>query len=257
MDIDIVNELVTIRESLHGLQDSLHQMRNKFCDQRDTYTDKSEIYAALAKAQGSYKPLIPNDELRGEKFGNLAAILAATRHALSENGLCFIQEIELLDQGSGAAVLKTKIGHSSGQEIVSVARVVHNKLDRLTGNAYENQKRLHASTLLGIPPSAGDPVFFDDGGVEQADSATIEELKKPRAEQTFNREEVITNEQYQNLMFELDGYPEIVKNIFTVYGIETLADLPREKYYNARLKIRTIKHTLDEYKREKQGAMPT
>ena len=84
----------------------------------------NEIMGALSKAQGDYKPLVANQSVSGRKFANLQAILDAVRDALSTNGLGFFQFIELLDEGSGATLLKTTIGHESGQYIYSCARVV-------------------------------------------------------------------------------------------------------------------------------------
>ena len=70
---------------------------------------------AIAKAQGNYKRLIPNEDSSVGKFANLQAILDATRESLSANAVSFFQYIQLLDEGSGAALLHTVLGHDSGQ----------------------------------------------------------------------------------------------------------------------------------------------
>lgn len=254
-DTTLVRELVELRKSVDDFHVALSEMRRDLAQNYLKNTDKAQVYGALAKAQGMYKPLVLSGEVAGKKCATLGSILNATREALSANELVFIQEIHLMDDGKGGALLKTKVGHSSGQEIESVARVVHFKLDRQTGNSYENQKRLHAATLLGIALGADDPVYFDDGGIEQADLVTLEELKKPHVERNLNREEVVSNDEYKSLLFELDGYPDIVKNIQNVYGIETLADLPKSEYYKARDKIRTIIETLKDYQRSKRATL--
>ena len=135
-------------------------------EERNIYrsTEINEIMGALAKAQGNYKRLVANQNAPGGKFANLQAILEAVRESLSENGLGFFQFIELLDEGSGGALLKTTIGHESGQYISSCARVVAGKTERQTGNIYEIHKRLHALMILGIAPSDNDPIAFDDNG---------------------------------------------------------------------------------------------
>ncbi|HEY5267746.1 MAG TPA: hypothetical protein VII94_01275, partial [Candidatus Saccharimonadales bacterium] len=99
---------------------------NQISSQANVYrsVDINEIMGAIAKAQGSYKPLVANQDAPGGKFANLQAVLTAVRESLSMNGLGFFQFIELLDEGSGAALLKTTIGHESGQYISSCARVV-------------------------------------------------------------------------------------------------------------------------------------
>lgn len=210
-----------------------------------------QLAASLSKAQGSYKKLAPNELCAGGKFANLEAILAATVDSLSANGLAIYQHIDLLDEGSGAALLKTELIHSSGQWISSTARVIAGKTDRQTGNVYEIHKRMHVSMLLGIAPSKNDPFLFDDNGDELADNHLIEKLKKPQEEVKLDYEETISKEQYTDLMIELDGHPDIVKDIFSIYGITTLQDLPKSEYHKSLGKIRKIKKTLDDYSRKR------
>ena len=211
----------------------------------------NHIMGALARAQGTYKNLVPNENAPGGKFANLQAILCAVRESLANNGIGFYQYIELLDEGSGAALLKTILGHESGQYISSCARVIAGKTDRQTGNIYEIHKRFHALMILGIAPSDNDPMAFDDNGNELADSQLMEQLRKPREPQKemIDRTDVVNKEQYNELILELEGYEEIAKDIMDVYGIETLADLPRSEYHKARAKILKIKKTHDDYNR--------
>lgn len=213
--------------------------------------DINHIMAAFAKAQGSYKPLVANQDAPGGIYANLQAILEAVRESLSNNGLAFYQYIELLDEGSGAALLHSVLGHESGQYISSVARVVAAKTDRQTGNIYEIHKRFHALMLLGIAPSENDPMAFDDNGQEQADQVLLERLKKPAvAKKDLKNEETVTKDQYNDLMIELDGYEDLTKDIMQAYAIETLADLPKSEYHTALSRIRRIKRTHEEYHRK-------
>jgi len=213
----------------------------------------NEVMGALATAQGSYKPLIANQDAPGGKFANLQAILQATRESLSSNGLSFYQFIELLDEGSGAALLKSNVGHKSGQYISSCARVVTGKTDRQTGNTYEVHKRLHALMLLGIAPSDNDPIAFDDNGEIMAEQHLIAQLRKPDspAKEEVDRNDVINKHQYEELLIELNGFEKIAKDIMEVYDIRTLADLPASEYHRARAKILKIKKTQEEYLRKK------
>jgi hypothetical protein len=206
---------------------------------------------ALAKAQGSYKPLIANQEASGRKFANLQSILLAVRESLSTNGLGFYQFIELLDEGSGASLLKTTIGHESGQYISSCARVVAGKTDRQTGNTYEVHKRLHALMLLGIAPCDNDPIAFDDNGEMMAEERLKDQLRKPDSPQKIeiDHNDVINKHQYEELLLELTGYSKIAEDIMEAYDIRTLADLPASEYHKARSKILKIKRTQEEYLR--------
>jgi hypothetical protein len=208
---------------------------------------------AIAKAQGSYKKLMANQDAPGGKFANLQAILDATRESLAKNGLGFYQYIELLDEGSGAALLKTTIGHESGQYISSCARVVTGKTERQTGNIYEIHKRLHALMLLGIAPSDNDPIAFDDNGEIMAEQHLISSLRKPDNPQKeeLDRTDVINKTQYEELLIELNGFEKIAKDIMEVYDLATLADLPASEYHRARAKILKIKRTQEEYSRKR------
>jgi hypothetical protein len=213
----------------------------------------NEIMGAIAKAQGSYKTLVANQDAPGGKFANLQAILAAVRESLATNGLGFFQFIELLDEGSGAALLKTTIGHESGQYISSCARVVAGKTERQTGNIYEIHKRLHALMLLGIAPSDNDPIAFDDNGEIMAEQHLVAQLRKPDSpkKEEIDRTDVINKTQYDELLIELSGFDKIAKDIMEVYDIHTLADLPSGEYHRARDKIRKIKRTQEEYQRKR------
>lgn len=210
----------------------------------------NEIMADLGKAQGSYKPLIANENSPGGKYANLEAILLAVRESLANNALSFFQHIELLEDG--VKLLKTTIGHSSGQYIASCDRIITGVNLRETGNIIETVKRTHAAMLLGIAPSKNDPILFDDNGQELAEQELINRLRKPstaQKESSIIQKETATvnKDQYDELMIELDGYPEIVKDILECYRIETLADLPREEYHRARKQIMRIKNTYQEY----------
>lgn len=210
-----------------------------------------KIMGALAKAQGTYKKLNPNQETPSGTFANLSAILDAVKQPLADNGLGFYQHIELLDEGSGAALLHTVLGHESGQWISSSARVVAGKTDRSTGNIYEIHKRFHALMVLGIAPSQHDPLAFDDNGELLAEQYTLDQLKKPKKDKEIDTDHTLTKDRYNDLLIELDGYDDIAKGIMETYDVETLADLPNSEYHTILAKIRKLKKTHDEYLRRK------
>lgn len=224
-------------------------------EEKMTYCSEStgELISSLSKAQGAYKKLVANQDAPGGKFANLQAILDAVRGSLSDNGLAFYQYIELLDEGSGASLLKSILGHESGQYISSCARVVVGKTERQTGNIYEIHKRLHALMILGIAPSDNDPIAFDDNGEIMAEQHLISQLRKPDApkKEEIDRTDVINKTQYEELLIELSGFDKIAKDIMEVYDIHTLADLPASEYHRARSKILKIKRTQEEYSRKR------
>lgn len=206
----------------------------------------NNLVQALAKAQGAYKPLVANDISGALKFANLEAILDSVREALSSNGLAFYQYIELMDEGSGASLLKTTISHESGQWISTNARVVGGSTFKETFNSIEAYRRLHALLILGIAPSKGDPLIKDDDGMEQYDKKVVQEIRKPK-EVSVKTEfaDKLTNDQYTDLMYELEGYDEITAQMQQYYDITTLADLPKTEYHTALARIRRIKNNIE------------
>ncbi len=218
----------------------MNQYRSELIDQ---------LMGSLAAAQGDYKPLEANEIAPGGKFANLAAVIAATREALSVNNLCLYFMEDLKDEGDGASIVRTYLGHSSGQFISSAARFVYGKNERQNGNRLETVKKRQAMLLLGIAPTKNDPFNFDDNCEELGEAQVLEELKKPAIKRDIDYSVSITTDQYNDLLIELNGYPEIAKDVLEVFGITTLADLPKSEYHPALQKIRRIKKTADEYDR--------
>lgn len=210
------------------------------------------LMGALAKAQGAYKKLIPNEKSARGKYANLEAILAATREALSKNSIAFIQRVKLLDEGSGAALLRTFLCHESGQFTSSTTRVFSGKTDRATGNTLEIHKRLQAMLILGIAPSENDPIAFDDDGGEQEEDQLVESIIKLEKPTSVDPNSVINKSQYNELLIALGDNELIAENIMKLYKIETLADLPKEIYHEALAKVRRIKKAEEEYARRKK-----
>lgn len=211
-----------------------------------------KITGALAKAQGSYKVLIPNEDIPGGAFANLQAVLECSRESLSMNGLAFYQYVELLDEGNGASLLKTIISHESGQWVSTVARIVTGVTFRETFNCIEAYRRLHALLLLGIAPSPKDPLIKDDNGLEQQDRVILQNLRKPdeAPKKVSEFVDTISKDKYDELMFELEGYELITKGIQEFYRIGSLADLPKGEYYNVQARIRKLKKNHEEYVRK-------
>lgn len=203
-----------------------------------------QIAAAMAKAQGAYKPLIANENGPRGMYANLTATLDAVRDALSVNAVFFTQEEVLLDEGLGALLLKTELMHESGQWVASWARIISGETLRDTGINIEVVARRAAQKLLGIAPSKNDPASWDDDGASMAEKHLMREVRKPLEDQKIvNRNDVIDKRQYDELLLELEGYPKVAQDIMDKHQISTLADLPNSEYHRALVKIREIKVT--------------
>ena len=203
-----------------------------------------ELTAALSKAQGSYKVLQPNTPCATGMYANLQAILDAAQPSLMDNELAFTQGTELTADGDGARLLFSLLSHKSDQFFKSYARLVNDGNDRANDTRNQAIRRQQASLVLGIAPSSHDPAMLDDNGESQAHEAVIDDLKRMRGGdpvQKKARYETITQVMYDELMIELDGYPEILKSAFQKYGIDTMADLPLSEYHPCRVEIMTLK----------------
>lgn len=205
------------------------------------------LYGALAKSQGSYGKLVENVNAPGGVYANLSAVIDATRPALSANELSFNFYEELLDSGSGASLIWTTLGHSSGQYIQSCARVVRLETFRETFNSIESYKRLSACNLLGIAPSANDPLIRDDNGIDEYDKKIVKSLRNNDNKVKSEYAVTITKEQYDDICFELEGYEQIAKGIQEFFNVKTIADIPADQIYFVRDKIRKLKKTHDDY----------
>lgn len=244
---DIVKDLLYIKTYLNDLGQKFKYGDNVTYLETQS-DDVGQIYAALAKAQGEYKDLKPNERSsEGKLYANLSAILSATREALSKNLLTFTQQIKLLDEGSGAALLITKLGHASGEWLASYTRVIAGKTDSATGNSQEIHKRLQALMLLGIAPSFYDPIAHDDDGVEQNERRLTDELLKPKSKRDIDRTVVITKDRYDEInkelaLFESQGDADyLLKKILETHSIQTLADLPDEVYPEVITQLRNVR----------------
>lgn len=211
-----------------------------------------KLTAALAKAQGAYRKLIPNTNGPRGMFANLEATLEAVREALSINELTFTQHDELLEDGLGAIILKTEITHSSGQWRSTWARLSQGATLKEDGNIAEIIKCRQAQRILGIAPSSDDPYAINDGGIDIGEKNLLRELKKPIENQKIvDHNDLIDGRQYNELMIELEGYPLIADQILKRHDIETFSDLPNSEYHHVISRIRNLKKTAEDSVRRK------
>ena len=123
-------------------------------------TEINELAAALAQAQGKFKPVSKtgkNPHLRNE-YATLDDIIGAIRGPLSEHGLSFVQLLS--SNGDGVTNLKTILLHESGQQLESSVTVAadpdHRGINDLQalGAAITYMKRYSLSAMLGIAADA-------------------------------------------------------------------------------------------------------
>lgn len=204
----------------------------------------NEIHAALSKAQGEYQRIGLNRDnpFFKSNYADLDTILQAVKAALCKNGLAFTQETKFED--TGATILHTKLRHASGQWISCRARILPPKNDvQSYGSTLTYQKRYAAMALLGITASH-DPLD-DDGEIAMAEArnmsakGTAINTKYNPKEQSYD---TINKEQLKELDYELAEYPDICEQVLEGLRIQSLSDMPADKYHAAINRIRSIKN---------------
>jgi hypothetical protein len=208
-------------------------------------SDKTEkIHEALAKAQGEFKPIGYNKEnpYFKNKYADFDSIVKITRPALAKNGLSVTQQTVLHDTGS--TVLVTRLRHNSGQWIETRARIVPTKNDAQSyASALTYMKRYSFMALLNITTS--DDTSDDDAERVMYDVRTTK-AKGVALNTKYNPKEqssmVITKEQLDELEYELGDYDDIADMVLEGLKIQSLADMPKDKYLASVTRIREIKN---------------
>lgn len=152
------------------------------------------LMAAMAKAQGEFKPIEKNRTVRMTtkaggtiqfRYADLDEILSKTRPALSANGLALIQTVE---HGQNGAMLTCKLMHSGGGIVTSetLLPVGANMGDpKAFGAAITYFRRYMVTAMLGV--AADDDL--DEDGQEMASAPAPTAGKKPPVAQPQRRAE--------------------------------------------------------------------
>lgn len=198
----VIADLMEARESRSPKGDSMES------------AETGELYGALAKAQGEMDlaKLSAVNPFFKSNYADMASVVKASRGALSKHGLCVIQRL-LWD---GMLMLKTRLGHSSGQYVESVVPIEPVKKDVQSFGSYITyMKRYAYMAIVGVAGGEED----DDGEAE------MHEVRK--AEKTESK---ISKSQLQILATELDGSDDLLEQILNLAKISKLADLPTSRY---------------------------
>jgi hypothetical protein len=138
-------------------------------------------------------------------------------------------------------ILHTILSHESGQWIESRMRIIPPKSDVRTLDSFiTSLKRCAYGAIVGIVGSDDD----DDG--EYATATEREVFAKGTALNTKynpkdNKLEVITKEQLNEVIYELEDHEDIAEQLLDGLRIQNLADIPKDKYMLTINRIRSIK----------------
>ena len=203
---------------------------------------------AFAKAQAEYKNVEYNREnpYYKSQYADLYTILKAVRPALTKNGISFMQYTKISE--TGPTVLHTRLIHASGEWIETRARILPTKNDAQTyGSTLTYQRRYSALSILGVAPT--DDIADDDAEIAMIDSREMI-AKGPSNKYNPKKQsrETVTKEQIEELEYELQEYPDIADDILDKMHLQSLADLPKDKFLISIKRIREIKQLRNEGK---------
>ena len=233
----IVSRLLDEVKQLHVqvLEASLNKPKQEVYESPEIH----EIATAFAKAQGEFPRIEHNrdNSFFKSSYADLHAIVSVIRPVLSKNGLSFTQLTKMIS--TGEIVLHTRLIHASGQWIETRSRIIPEKGDvQSYGRAVSYHKRYALMGLLGITAS-GDSSDDDAEGLmekhRQLESSTLKYDPKKQSATT------ITPDQLEELVIELDGYPDLAERLLNAAKIEQLCDLPKSMYLDTIKKVRERK----------------
>lgn len=203
--------------------------------------DLNELFAALAKAQGemAVSGLHNENPYFKNRYASLADIVKASRPVLAKNGLCVTQQ--LLAGDDGQLMLRTLLGHSSGQWMETKVRISPAKNDvQALGSYITYMRRYSYAALVGVVAADED----DDGEramVEAREIIAKGPALQPKYDPREQSFETITREQLEMLEYELQEAPDLAEEVLEKMRLQSLADMPKSKFGAAMERIRDIK----------------
>lgn len=196
----------------------------------------AELAKALSLAQKDYKPI---NELKENTYSEIAyaslqQVIDATRPALCLNELSVMQIFFDHDY----EILHTRLEHSSGEFIESQIIVRANGNDPVALTSYKNWlKRIAYAALVGcaIPREDDDAVKYNHS---LGDKVALRGSAAKKKDESF---ELINKQQYDEIILELEGYPDLAQMVLDQLEIESFKDMRQSKFPSAIKGIREEK----------------
>lgn len=228
--------LLKVLESIEGLKSYIKTLN--FEKPKFEYSSESvnELAGALAKARLGFEEVGANKKGVDKNFADLPQILTKVNKGLGTNGLAFVQYTTIEDDEG--TILVTKLMHSSGQWIASRLRLILGETDKGNDRTLQINKRMQALALLGIWPIED---VMDDGGDQEMEDKILGGMFQVHETDNKKSKEVLTKEQYAQVLHELEGWPAIAKGILQRYDIQTLKDMPKDNFIPDVERIRKLK----------------
>lgn len=196
----------------------------------------NELVAALISAKSEMGSAIKDKKGFNYKYADLTAIMEVCEDALLKNGIFLGQPV--ITEGD-EDYLHTQLLHVSGQWMESYVKLfVSEGAGKLSdhqewGKAVTYMRRYCLQSLIGIATE-------DNDGATAPTKQHI--APKPKPITTIDEgNESITKEQLYQLTTELEGRPDITKDLLAVRKINSLSELKRRFFYADIKKIQELK----------------
>ena len=242
MTSDEANIFLEIFNKLNNHIESKIETALKNQPQQTFTSEHTNLLAdAMAVAQGMF--LEPSfyklNSFTKTEYADMSEIIRCTRKALSDSKIFFTQ-VQTQSENS-ALIITTRLEHQ-GQWIQSTSRIIPVQGNpKATDSAIQFAKRSAAMSLLGF---ASKNDYADDDG-NAAYSAVENRFERGVAinEVYANEKEyaTISKDQIAELDYELQGYPDLLKQIYTDLRVDSLADIPASRYRVTKNRIIEIK----------------
>lgn len=204
-----------------------------------------KLSSALAQAQGEYPDVRANRDNPYYKrlYEDMHALLRVIRPKLSQYGLSIAQVIQTHDDG--ALWLYTRLQHESGQFLLSRVKVAVSKNDyQNLGSALQYYKRFALMGILALTIEYD--MDDDDAELAMQEHREIKDRGTKTTKSLSNSKrsyETVTKEQLDELEYELGDYTDIAEDVMEALRIQSLADMPKDKWSWSLNRIREIKIT--------------
>lgn len=202
--------------------------------------EKSNIYAALAKAQSEFSPVVfdkVNPHFKS-KFGSIAAINKATLGALTKNGLSITQPTKLHTDG---IILLTRLGHESGEIIESEILIkTGSKTDQQIGASLSYMRRYCHSAIINVVAEE------EDDGEEDRKAVSTMNRSAPKKED----DSLISAKEVDSLEEMTKSYPSVKAGFLQWAAIDSYSEVKSQNFQRSVKAIQDKINKLKEVKNE-------
>jgi len=235
---------IGLDEKLNLILEKLEELATKNISLEQPYESNTtaKLNEAAAQASLEFPKIIINRQnpYLASGYSDIHEILTKIRPVLGKFGLHLAQRIKLND---GINILTTRLWHASGEWIES--RVIINPSKNTVesyGSNLNSMKRFEIMNILGLTVSQ-DP--FDDDGEADMDEAHEVMEKGAKLKTLYDKKqesyEVISANEYGELMTELDDQEDLTVEILDNLHLRSLRELPKSRFQPTINRIRKIK----------------